>query len=157
MQSAPPRGSTLDEVENLNHVVPTLGASVVPETGGVSTQKITDYHFDVTEPRDRCLLAVKRAEVTVAGRDPQGRFETELEVQLEQLDIVEKLHIDYLRLHLLAVRTSADLPAAVSTSGNQLEGMRLGKVQVKVEFDAFQRGRRGATLRKGRSMMGQAR
>jgi hypothetical protein len=125
----------LDEVQNLNHVVPTLGASVVPETGGVSTQKIENYHFDVNEPRNRTLLSVQRAEVTVSGRDPDGRFETELEVELDQLDVVEKMHIDFLRLHLLAVRNGVDGESTVSTSGNRIEGMRLGKVQVKVTFD----------------------
>jgi hypothetical protein len=125
----------LDEVQNLNHVIPTLGASVVPETGGASTQKVENYRFDVTEPRKRCLLSVQRAEVTVQGRDPDGRFETELEVELDQLEFVEKLHIDFLRLHLLAVREGASGVSRVSTSGNKIEGMRLGNVKVKVEFD----------------------
>jgi hypothetical protein len=125
----------LDEVQNLNHVVPTLGASVVPETGGHSKQLIDDYRFDVTEPRKRCLLSLKHGEVTVAGRDPDGRFETELQVDLEQLQVVEKLHIDFLRLHLLAVRNGFSGVSTVSTSGNKIEGMRMGKVEAKVQFD----------------------
>src|SRR5690348_6964883 len=98
------RFNRLDEKQNLNHVIPTQAASVVPETGGVSTHKVENYRFDVSDPRQRCLFSLKRAETKVEGRDPQGRFETELSVEVEQLEVVEKLHIDFLRLHLLAVR-----------------------------------------------------
>jgi len=129
------RFNRLDETKNLNHIIPTLGASVLPETGGVSTHKVENYRFDVSEPRQRCLLSLKRAETTVEGRDPDGRFETELTVEVEQLEVVEKLHIDFLRLHLLAVRNNISEDATVSTTGNRIDGMRLGNVQVKVEFD----------------------
>jgi hypothetical protein len=125
----------LDEVQNLKHVVPTLGASVVPETGGISKQIVENYSFDVDHPRKRSLLSLKRAETTVEGRDPDGRFETELEVVLEQLEFVEKLHIDSLRLHLLAVRNGHEADSVVSTKGNKIEGMRLGKVEAKIHFD----------------------
>jgi hypothetical protein len=88
---------------------------------------------------------LKRAETTVEGRDPQGRFETELTVEVDQLQVVEKLHIDFLRLHLLAVRNGMSEDATVSTTGNRIEGMRLGdKVQVNVEFDDEPLGFTGA-------------
>jgi hypothetical protein len=138
------RFNRLDDLQNLNHVVPTLGASVVAETGGLTTKKDENYRLDVPNPRQRCLLSLKRAESTVEGRDPNGRFETELTVEVEQLQVVEKLHIDFLRLHLLAVRKGMSEDATVSTTGNRIEGMRLGNVQVKVEFDDEPLGFTGA-------------
>jgi hypothetical protein len=125
----------LDDVQNLNHVVPTLGASVVPETGGKSTQIVENYRFDVSEPRQRTLVSVRRAEVSVEGRDPDNRFETELEVELDDLEVVEKLHVEFLRLHLLAVRNGPDGEVQVSTTGNKIDGMRLGNVEARILFD----------------------
>jgi hypothetical protein len=40
-----------------------------------------------------------------------------------------------LRLHLLSVRNDLNAEPVVSTTGNRIEGMRLGKVAVKVDFD----------------------
>ena len=58
----------LDEKENLNHVVPTLGATVVPPSGGRSVAHGDPYRYDVNEPRKRCLFSVKRVESLSEGR-----------------------------------------------------------------------------------------
>jgi hypothetical protein len=124
----------LDEARDLNHVIPTLAPSVLPVTGGRSEATQASYRYDVTLPRQRCLLAVDRAHTWVEGRGGESRHETELSIDLAGFHVVEKLHIDAIRLHLLSVRTpGAD--AVVSTQGSQIEGMRLGNVEARITID----------------------
>jgi hypothetical protein len=127
----------LDELDNLNHVVRTLGASVLPATGGLSQVHVPEYSYDVSEPRKRTLLSVRRIETTAAGRDLGSRYETEVEADIESLAVVEKLYIDRVRLHFLSVRdaTSEDSEPVVTTNGSRIEGLRLGSVQVNVVLD----------------------
>lgn len=124
----------LDETQNLNHVIPTLGASVLPVTGGRTESRAETYRFDVVAPRRRCLLAVDRVDTWVEGRGYEARNETELDIEVVGLHVVEKLHIDAVRLHLLAERTpGAD--AVVSTRGSAIEGLRLGNVEARLTLD----------------------
>jgi hypothetical protein len=124
----------LDEAENLNHVIPTLGASALPVTGGRSEARASGYRYDVDAPRRRCLFSVGSVECWVEGRGGEERMETELSVEVSGVDVVEKLHIDAVRLHLLSMRTpGAD--ATVRTNGSAIEGMRLGNVQARVILD----------------------
>jgi len=124
----------LDEAENLNHVVPTLGASVIPVTGGRSQAHADTFRFEVRKPRRRCLLAVDRVDSSVEGRERRRRFETELSVDVVGLEVVEMLYIDLVRLHLFSSRSSSSEPV-VTTQGNRIEGMRLGSVEARVTID----------------------
>jgi len=124
----------LDEAENLNHIVPTLGASVLPATGGRSQSHVDPFCFAVDQPRPRTLLAVERVDSLVEGRDPAGRHETELTVEVEKLNVLDKLYVDFLRLHMCATRTNGG-DAVISTQGNRLDGLRLGKVEVRLTID----------------------
>jgi hypothetical protein len=124
----------LDEAENLNHVIPTLGASVLPVTGGRSEARADSYRYDVDAPRRRRLFSVDKIETWVEGRGGEERLETELSVEVGGVDVVEKLHIDTVRLHLLSTRMpGAD--ATVRTNGSRIEGMRLGNVEARVILD----------------------
>jgi hypothetical protein len=124
----------LDEAENLNHIIPTIGSSVVPVTGGRTECNSGTYRYDVEIPRKRCLFAVDRVGTWVEGRGGEDRHETELSVEITGLEVVEKLRIDDVRLHLLAVRTpGAD--ATVTTNGSRIEGMRLGGVSASITLD----------------------
>jgi len=125
----------LDEAENLDHVVPTLGASVIPVTGGRSQAHADTFRFEVRSPRRRCLVGVDRVDSWVEGRERRGRFETELSVDVVGLEVVEMLYIDLVRLHLFSSRTSSSEPM-VTTKGNRIEGMRLGRsVEARVTID----------------------
>jgi hypothetical protein len=124
----------LDDLDNLDHVVPTLAGSVLPATGGRSEAHVDPYHFDVDAPRKRCLLRVQSIDTWAEGRDRNGAHETELSIDINGLEVVEKLHIDFIRLHLHSRRTAAT-DAAVSTQGNRIEGMRLGNVEARVTID----------------------
>ena len=57
---------------------------MLPPTGGVSTAKVSDYKFEVTQPRPRTLLAVSRIETSAAGRDLGEKYETEVEEPLPE-------------------------------------------------------------------------
>jgi len=115
----------LDEAENLNHIVPTLGASVIPVTGGRSQGHSDAFRFEVRSPRRRCLVGVDRVDSWVEGRERRGRYETELSVDVLGLEVVEMLYIDLVRLHLFSSRTSSSEPV-VTTHGNRIEGIGWG-------------------------------
>lgn len=127
----------LDEVENLNHVIPTLGASVLPVTGGRSEGHVDHYCFAVDHPRRRRLLVLQRVDTWATGKALDDRFETETEVDIEGVEVVEKLHVARIKLHLLAARDarSEDGETVVSTKGTAIDGLELGRVKAKVVMD----------------------
>jgi hypothetical protein len=126
----------LDELENLNHVIPTLGACVLAATGGRShSHRDGPYRYEVDQPRKQCLLAVDRIDAWVEGRQPDGRLETEVNVEVDGLGVVEKLRVESIRLHILAVRKGMDGEAEVTTRGNRIDGMRMGHVEARIVLD----------------------
>ncbi len=120
---------------SVNEVIPAVGSAALAATGGRSEGRQGRFRYDVTHPRKRCLLEVEQADTWVEGRDPDGRFETELSVDVTGIHVLEKFHIDNVRLHLLAVRNDMGGIAAVSTKGSRVEGMRMGNVTAKITFD----------------------
>jgi hypothetical protein len=124
----------LDDTENLNHVVPMQGSSVVPVSGGRSNHLVEGYRFDVDAPRRRCLIRVDRVETLAEGRDTNGSYETEVSATVTGLHIVEKLHCDLVRMHMVSTYKDGGAPL-VTTAGNRLDGLRLGDIGVKVTFD----------------------
>ena len=126
----------LDDVENLNHVIPVQGASVLPATGGRSEARVDNrYEYRVEHPRQRCLLAVERVNSWVEGRFAGQRVETEVSVDVEGMDVLEKLRVESLRLHILAVRPDMETDAVVTTRGNRIAGLRMGKVEARITLD----------------------
>jgi hypothetical protein len=125
----------LDDV-SVNEVIPAVGTAALAGTGGRSEARLAQpFRYDVEHPRKRCLLAVDQANAWVEGRDPDGRFETELSVEVGGVHVLEKLHIDSVQLHMLAVRGSMEGTAAVSTRGSRVEGLRMGNVVAKITLD----------------------
>jgi hypothetical protein len=121
---------------SVNEVVPAVGTAALAGTGGRSEDRLQQpFRYDVTHPRKRCLLAVEQAHAWVEGRDPDGRFETELSVEVSGVHVLEKFHLDNVRLHLLAVRNGMEVVSAVSTRGSAVEGLRMGNVTAKIAFD----------------------
>jgi hypothetical protein len=125
----------LDDVENLNHRIPALGASVLPVTGGLSTAHAENYSYIVDHPRHITLLSARRVDSSAEGREFGDRFETEVGAEVESIRVVEKLHVDFIKYHMLSTLTKGAPEPMVSTRGNEIEGMRLGRVKVKVVLD----------------------
>ena len=120
----------------VNEVVPAIGATVLSGTGGRSEfPSAGPFRYWAEKPRRRCLLAVDQVNTWVEGRDPEGRFETEFAVEVDGFEVLEKLRIDSIRLHLLATRSGMESDAVVTTRGNRVEGLRMGNVVARIEFD----------------------
>jgi hypothetical protein len=124
----------LYDTENLNHVIPTLGSSVVPVSGGRSDSHVDPYTYEVDSPQKCCLLSVQRVDTRAEGRDANGVFETEVNAEIVGLSVVGKLYCDLLRMHMLTSRTATGQPT-VMTNGNRIDGLRLGNVQAIVTID----------------------
>jgi hypothetical protein len=125
----------LDDVENLNHRIPALGASVLPVTGGLSTAHVANYSYVVDHPRHITLLSARRVDSSAEGREFGDRFETEVGAEVESIRVVEKLHVDFIKYHMLSTLAKGAAEPMVSTRGNEIEGMRLGRVKVKLVLD----------------------
>jgi hypothetical protein len=124
----------LYETQNLNHIVPTLGSSVVPVSGGRSDAHCDPYSYEVDSPQKCCLLSVQRVDTLADGRDTNGVIETEVSAEVVGLSLVGKLRCDLVRMHMLTSRTGTG-PATVTTNGNRIDGLRLGNVQAIVTID----------------------
>jgi len=121
---------------SVNEVVPAVGSAALAATGGRAASRLEGpFRYDVSHPRQRCLLRVEEADTWVEGRDPDGRFETELSVDVSGIHVLEKFHIDNVHLHMLAIRNGMENVATVSTKGSRVEGMRMGNVTAKITFD----------------------
>src|SRR3954454_18509987 len=96
----------LDENGGLTPVLPMLGDSVLPEWGERREERLSEpYRFEVDAPRKRRLVAIDGLHTWAEGRDVNGRFETEVSVQLTGLEVVEMLYIDSLKFHMRSSRT----------------------------------------------------
>jgi len=127
----------LDDVENLNHNIPALGASVLPVTGGLAKGHAGNYCYMVDYPRHRTLLAVRRIDSSAEGRELPDKYETEVTAEIESIHVLEKLHIDLVQLHMLSTfgKSKNKTEPIVSTNGNKIQGMRLGNVNVTIALD----------------------
>jgi hypothetical protein len=126
----------LDDVQNLNHLVPAQATSVLPATGGLSEAHISDYCYEVDQPRKRMLVCVRRADTKAEGRTFPDRWETEINAEIEAVHVLEKLDVGLVKFHLLSVRgNDADSKIKVSTKGSSIEGLQLGGITAKVVLD----------------------
>ena len=126
----------LDDVENLNHMIPAQGSAALAATGGRSEARVNSrYEFRVDHPRPRCLMAVERVNTWLEGRHADGRIETEVSVDVEGMEVLEKLRVDSIGLHMLASLTAPDAQAVVTTHGNRVVGLRMGKVEARITLD----------------------
>jgi hypothetical protein len=125
----------LDDLEHLNHVVPTVAASVLPPTGGLSHDQRANYCLDVDHPRKRTLISVRRAETKAEGRTLPDRWDTEVQADIDTVRVVDKLQIGSVKLHLLSSRDAQSDRITVSTRGSSIEGLQLGRVSAKVTLD----------------------
>jgi hypothetical protein len=125
----------LEEASNLNHVIPTLGASALSTIGGVSKSQVSNFCYNVEQPRRRCLVSVLRIETTAEGKQTGSAFRTEADAEIESITFVDKLHIGLVKANLISVRDESEKPPQIGTNGNKIEAMSLGAVQVNVVLD----------------------
>jgi hypothetical protein len=125
----------LDDIEDLDHKIPALGASVLPVTGGLAKGHAANYCYVVDHPRHRTLLSVRRVDSSAEGTEYKDRFVTEICAEVDSIHVVEQLHVDFLKLHMMSTLGKDKAEPTVSTEGNQIEGMKLGKVKVKITLD----------------------
>ncbi len=126
----------LDDSENLSHVVPALGGSVVPGIGGMSRSSVSNYSYRADYPRPRTLLMVDRADSLAAGQGSRGWGETEVDAEVEGAAVIERVHVEGIRLHLVyGVNAEEPGRSMVRTRGARIEGVRAGGVEIHVELD----------------------
>ena len=125
----------LDGQAGLNHVIPTLAPAVLGPTGGRATGSEKDYAYIVQQPRARTLLSVRPAETVPHGRTGDNQYETEVEADIQELAVVDKLNIAHLHLHFLSTYDPKNKRSKVSTKGSSIEGVQLGKVTAQVIVD----------------------
>lgn len=125
----------LDDVLNLNHLIPTQAAAVLPGTGGLSEGHSANYCFAVDKPRKRTLVSVRQAHSIAAGRCFDDRWETEVKTEVESVGILEKLDIDSVKLHMVATRYRDSDKMTVEMKGSSIEGLRFGGVTAKIVLD----------------------
>jgi len=125
----------LFESTGLHHVVPALGAVVLPVTGGLAHSKTSGYSYPVNDPQKLALVTVGHVESRAEGFEGSGGFVTDVHSKIEDLHVVEKLHIDHVELHMTSTRTIGR-PPSITTRGNHIRGMRLGNVKVTVHLNS---------------------
>ena len=126
----------LGTTTGLNHLVPSQAASVLPPTGGVSQGSANNYTYPVTEPKPWTLFSLKKGASTAAGRCVgDDKYETEVEVDLDSMEVLEKLRIDTVRMHMLSTFTVGASEPVVTTTGSRIDGLWLGNVEVKIDWD----------------------
>ncbi len=124
----------LGKLQGLNHVIPTLGAAVLPVTGGVSHSDVPGYDYPVEKPRKLSLLSVRHVLSTAHGLETPEGYHTVVHSKIEGLDVLEKLHIGLVELNLSSTK-KGHKPPVIRTTGNHIEGLRLGRVEATVILD----------------------
>jgi hypothetical protein len=125
----------LDDLKNLDHLIPTQAAAVLPGTGGLSVGHASNYCFEVDKPRKRKLVCVHRADSTATGRCFDDRWETEVKTEIESVDILEKLEIGSVKLHMVSTRYRDSDKTKVEMKGCSIEGLQFGRVTAKIILD----------------------
>ncbi len=125
----------LDNVP-VDHVVPTIGSSVIPITGGHTHHKVEKQSHSVDQPRKRTLLSVDHVETIATGKEVSpGNYTTEVAAIISGVSVLEKLHADLVEMHQSSTRNEAEPQSIIKTSGCKIQGLRLGNVAVTVELD----------------------
>jgi len=125
----------LDDATGLNHLVPTHAASVLPQTGGLSQGSAKDFSYPVSQPRPRTLFSIGQAASKATGLTVGDTYQTDVSVDLQTVGVVEKLNIGLVHVHMLSTFPIGGTDPVVTTNGNRLEEVWLGKVQAVIELD----------------------
>src|ERR1035438_9798361 len=87
--------------------------------------------FNQLDEMENINDVIRKVETATHGRDLGKRFETEVEADVEELRLVEKLNIGYIHLHFLSKFDSeaANPVSVVTTKGSRIEGLQMGQVK----------------------------
>lgn len=119
--------------KGLNVRIPTQGVSALPTIGGLSKSEVSNYCFSVDDPRELRLLSARRIATLVDGKERGGRYETEVDAEIESIEVVSKLRIGLVKTHVISSRKGDD--TKVSTKGNKIQRMFLGQVEARITLD----------------------
>lgn len=120
---------------NLNHVVPVQGASVLPQTGGISESKTGDFTHKIKHPDKRVVVKVGSTKTRAVGLPDGDLFRTEVSTELTQVDFFDMLHIDSASAKMVSIHDGHNDFPLVAPESVLIKGMRLGKTNVQVTFD----------------------
>ncbi len=118
----------------VNHVIPALGAAVLPVTGGLSHDHVDGFDYPVVHPCKRSLVWARRVESRATGRQEGGIYTTRVESRIEDLNILGKLHFGLVEFHLESVNPGRKI-SQILTRDNKIENMSLGGVAIHVDLD----------------------
>jgi hypothetical protein len=125
----------LDDLDKLDHVIPTLGSSAIPPTGGRSHHQLSNQKFFADRPRRRLLVSADHAEALAIGHcEDEANFKSEIHAFVRSLSILEQLHLDLVEVHQVTTRNWYASSSHTETKG-EIKGLRLGNVKVHVELD----------------------
>lgn len=125
----------IDEEDGLDHVVPTVGHSYLPVTGGRSHSKREHFCFMVEKPRKLTILSVKTVETHVTGKPDNGGFVTVADVSMQGFSLLEQVTVDHLEAHMESVHTGNSPFPAIRTFDADMQGLKIEGHELIVEFD----------------------
>jgi len=131
------RFNRIEDLRNLDYVVPVQAPAALPETGGLSESKVASFSFNVDKPRKRSLFALESIDTSVCGKRNGDWYETTVKADIQNVAVVDKLAIGRVIMQFVSKRSVLDEDAdpVVSTDGCSFEGMRLGSVEATVVVD----------------------
>jgi len=112
-------------------VIPSLAATVLAPTGGLGSSIVSDYN--------QHGVSFTTAYSMVRGDiDSNGDFRTEAEVTIDNLDVLDTLHVDRMRATVTSLRNPADNEARI-TFHAEYHGVFNGSDQIlpDVDLDLF--------------------
>jgi hypothetical protein len=124
-------------LNNLDHPVPALGGSVLAVTGGRTSANLSNFCYSIDKPKRKTLLCVRSIDTKIEGRIGKDGFETEIEAQVQSIELVEMLRIDHISMHFNSARHRGGegKQVDVTTKGCKIEGMHLGAVEARIKLD----------------------
>ena len=125
----------LDNHGNLNIPIPTLGASVLPVTGGLSESKASNFCYSVDEPVKRRLLSIRQVETRTHGRYIGSGYQTDVATRVDQSTWAERVHFDLLNLKMESMHNGTDPTPVILIKDLHISGVHLGSVTAHVELD----------------------
>jgi hypothetical protein len=125
----------LDTHQGLDLHVPTLGASVLPVTGGKSEATASDFKYEVSQPVAKKLLSVRRIDTKAHGRYDGTRYQTDIATTVEYSTWAERVHFDLLSLSMQTTHNGTDPAPNILIQDVKINGLQLGDVTATIDVD----------------------
>jgi hypothetical protein len=125
----------LDTHDGLDLNVPTLGASVLPVTGGKSEATASNFTYAVDQPVTRQLLSVQKIDTKAHGRYESNLYQTDIGTTVEHSTWAERVHFDLLSLNMQTTHNGTDPAPIILLKDVKIQGLQLGDVMATIELD----------------------